>query len=70
MLETETGKAHIRPYQKPDSETVMVDLAFGDDLFEQNRSWDDFWDDNLKHVGHPPNLYRVQDAGSIDGASN
>ena len=25
-----------------DSEIVMVDLAFGDDFFEQNRSWDDF----------------------------
>ena len=27
---------------KPDSEIVMVDLAFGDDLFEQDRSWGDF----------------------------
>ncbi len=25
-----------------DSEIVMVDLGFGDDFFEQNRSWDDF----------------------------
>ena len=25
-----------------DSEIVMVDLAFGDDFFERNRSWDDF----------------------------
>ena len=25
-----------------DSEIVMVDRAFGHDLFEQNRSWDDF----------------------------
>ena len=24
-----------------DSEIVMVDLAFGDDFFKQNRSWDD-----------------------------
>ena len=28
--------------QNTDSEIVMVDLAFGDDFFEQNRSWDDF----------------------------
>ena len=28
--------------RKSDSEIVMVDLAFGDDFFEQNRSWDDF----------------------------
>ena len=28
------------PY--PDSEIVMVDLGFGDDFFEQDRSWDDF----------------------------
>ena len=28
--------------QSADSEIVMVDLAFGDDFFEQNRSWDDF----------------------------
>ena len=27
---------------EPDSEFVMVDRAFGDDFFEQNRSWDDF----------------------------
>ncbi len=27
---------------KADSEIVMVDLAFGDDFFKQNRSWDDF----------------------------
>ena len=27
--------------QKADSEIVMVDLAFWDDLFEQDRSWDD-----------------------------
>ena len=26
---------------KSDSEIVMVDLAFGDDFFKQNRSWDD-----------------------------
>ena len=25
-----------------DSEIVLVDLAFWDDLFEQDRSWDDF----------------------------
>ena len=25
-----------------DSEIVMVDLGFGDDFFELNRSWDDF----------------------------
>ena len=25
-----------------DSEIVMVDVAFGDNFFEQNRSWDDF----------------------------
>ena len=25
-----------------DSEIVMVDLAFGDDFFEQDLSWDDF----------------------------
>ena len=25
-----------------DSEIVMVDLVFGDDFFEQDRSWDDF----------------------------
>ena len=25
-----------------DSEIVMVDLGFGDDFFEQDRSWDDF----------------------------
>ena len=29
-------------YNSSDSEIVMVDLGFGDDLFEQNRSWDDF----------------------------
>ena len=28
--------------QFTDSEIVMVDLAFGDDFFKQNRSWDDF----------------------------
>ena len=28
--------------QSADSEVVMVDLAFGDDFLEQNRSWDDF----------------------------
>ena len=28
--------------RKADSEIVMVDLSFGDDFFEQNRSWDDF----------------------------
>ena len=27
---------------RADSEIVMVDLGFGDDFFEQNRSWDDF----------------------------
>ena len=27
---------------KADSEIVMVDLALRDDLFKQNRSWDDF----------------------------
>ena len=43
-----------------DSETVMVDLAFGDDFYEQNRSWDDFG----------PKFYRVQDAGFIDGSSS
>ena len=26
----------------PDSEIVMADLCFGDDFFEQDRSWDDF----------------------------
>ena len=30
------------PSAKTDSETVMVDLAFGDGLFEQDQSWDDF----------------------------
>ena len=25
-----------------DSEIVMVDLGFGDDFFEQNRSWENF----------------------------
>ena len=28
--------------QEADSEIVMVDLGFGDDFFEQDRSWDDF----------------------------
>ena len=28
--------------KKPDSEIVMVDLGFGDDFFEQDRSWDEF----------------------------
>ena len=28
--------------ENADSEIVMVDLAFGDDFFEQDRSWDDF----------------------------
>ena len=31
-----------KSHQKADSEIVMVDLAFGDDFFEQHRSWDDF----------------------------
>ena len=26
----------------PDTEIVMVDLALGNDFFEQERSWDDF----------------------------
>ena len=29
-----------RPF--PDSGLVMVDLAFWDDFFKQDRSWDDF----------------------------
>ena len=31
-----------RTLHNPDSEIVMVDLGFGDDFFEQDRSWDDF----------------------------
>ena len=42
----------------------MVDGAFGDDFFEQNRSWDDFG-----HLGHPPKFCRVQDASSGNNSS-
>ena len=32
----------VRIYCYADSDIVMVDLGFGDDFFEQDRSWDDF----------------------------
>ncbi len=40
FLEAGCGTASRRT--NADSEIVMVDLGFGDDSFEQDRSWDDF----------------------------
>lgn len=48
-----------------DSQTVMGDLAC-DDLFEQNRSRDDFGTTTL---GYPPKFCTVQDAGFIHDSS-
>ena len=45
---------------------VLVDLAFGDDFLEQNRSWDDF---GTTISGNPPKLYKGQD-GSFDNGSS
>ena len=67
MLQTFANK-----YDYADSEIVMVDLGFGIDFFEQDRSWDDFgilWDDHFMDLGHSPKFYRVQDAGFIGGSS-
>ena len=42
---------------------AVVDLAFGDDSFEQDRSLDDFgMIDHFRHLGYAPKFYRVQDA--------
>ena len=32
----------LKAQEASDSEIVMVDLVFGDDFFEQDRSWDEF----------------------------
>ena len=46
-----------------DSEIVMVDLGFGDEVMGR------LWDDRFRDLGHPPKFYRVQDAGFIGGCS-
>ena len=52
----------------PDSEIVMVDRAFGDDFFQTKSVMGRLRGDDFRHLGHPPKLYRVQDAGFIDGS--
>ena len=54
--------------QKADSEIVMVDLAFGDDFFKKTSVTGRLLNNHFKHLGHPPEFYRVQDAGFIDGS--
>ena len=45
-------------YSKADSELVMVDGAFG---FRTKSVMGRLWDEHLRHLGYPPQLYGVQD---------
>ena len=53
------------------SEIVMVDLALGDDAFEQDRAWDDSGtSDHFRDLRYPPNFHNGQDAGFDSGSSS
>ena len=52
-----------------DSEIVMVDLAFGDNFFDQNGHGTTLGRP-FQHLGHPPKFYRVQNAGFSDGSTS
>ena len=51
------GQSHLA-----DSEIRTHDGALHDDFSEQNRSWDDSWDDHFGDLGYLPKFYGFQDA--------